>query len=245
MKFKKYNWLPDIPDNRDKLYVAMPTAIPDKVDLRPFCPVVENQGSLGSCSGNAIVGALEILINKNKKTFVDLSRLFVYYNERVMERTVNIDAGAIIRDGIKTIAVSGVCTELLWPYDIAKFRKKPTAKCYVEATKRIITSYSRLITFEDKLNCLASGFPFVFGFSVYDSFETEAVSKTGIMVMPNKYEKFLGGHAVCAVGYDKIKQVFIVRNSWGPEWGDAGYFYMPFDYVANNNLSDDFWKIQR
>ena len=239
----KYTWIPDLPDHRDFLYEQTKITIPDKVDLRNFCSNIENQGQLGSCTGNAIVGVMEILENKNKVKFVDLSRLFVYYNERLMEGTILTDSGALIRDGIKSVAISGVCTEVLWPYNIKKFRYKPTIKCYRDAATRKITQYFRLNTLEDKLNCLASGYPFIFGFSVYESFESETVAKTGVVLMPTVNEKCLGGHAVCCVGYDKIKKVFIVRNSWGIEWGDKGYCYMPFDYLNNSNLSDDFWKI--
>jgi C1A family cysteine protease len=92
--------------------------------------------------------------------------------------------------------------------------------------------------------CLASGYPFIFGFTVYDSFESDAVAKTGIVPMPSKTELVLGGHAVMAVGYDDSKKWFIVRNSWGEDWGDKGYFYIPYDYLTNKNLASDFWTIK-
>jgi C1A family cysteine protease len=95
------------------------------------------------------------------------------------------------------------------------------------------------------LSCLASGFPFVFGFSVYDSFESDEVAHTGIVPMPGKDEQQLGGHAVMRVGYDLDKKVFIVRNSWGKTWGDHGYFYMPFAYMTNRDLADDFWVVTK
>ena len=242
---KRYNWLPDLPDNRDFIYKRLPIALPTHVDLRPFCSPVEDQGQLGSCTGNAIVGAMEMLENIGKQVFVDLSRLFVYYNERAMEGTIKQDAGAAIRDGIKTLAVNGVCTEALWPYVISKFKNKPTVKCFKDGLTRKVAVYQRLNTLADMKNCLATGFPFVFGFSVYESFESDAVAKTGIVPMPAKGEKLLGGHAVLAVGYDDATQRFIVRNSWGPGWGMSGYFTIPYDYLANRNLSDDFWQVQR
>jgi C1A family cysteine protease len=242
---KRYNWEPDLPDQRDYAYKPTVGAIPRKMDLRKLCSPVEDQGNLGSCTGNALVGAMEVLENLGKTTFVDLSRLFVYYNERVIEGTVRQDSGAMIRDGVKTLAKMGVCKEQLWPYNIAKFKSKPTKGCFSEGLSRKVSVYSRLETTDDMRNCLASGFPFVFGFSVYDSFESDEVAKTGTVPMPGKKEKLLGGHAVLAVGYDDDSKRFIVRNSWGSGWGDKGYFTIPYAYLANRNLSDDFWQIKK
>lgn len=240
MKHIYTKWQRDPVDTRDHLFAAAPMALPDVIDLSPQCSAVEDQGQLGSCTGNAIVGALECM---GSKPTVDLSRLFVYYNERVTEGTVNEDAGAIIRDGIKSIAALGVCPEKAWPYNVLKFTKKPTATAYKKALPRKITSYQRLQTLADMRHCLASGKPFVFGFSVFESFESDAVAATGLMPMPSKLDKNLGGHAVCAVGYDQTKQLVKVRNSWGTGWGDKGYFYMPFAYITNSNLADDFWSV--
>ncbi len=242
-----FGWVPDLPDQRDFLYRAIrvaPPVLPHQVDLRPMCSPVENQGNLGSCTANALVGALEFLEVKNKKPVVDLSRLFVYYNERVIEHTVKTDSGAMLRDGIKTLAKQGVCREALWPYVIGKFAVKPTAKCYKEAASRTITSYHRILTQDEMLECLAEGFPFVFGFTVYESFESADVAQTGVVQMPKPGERVLGGHAVLAVGYDDASKRFIVRNSWGVDWGMAGYFTMPFEYLTDRNLSDDFWTIR-
>jgi C1A family cysteine protease len=174
-----------------------------------------------------------------------MSRLFIYYNERVIERTVRTDSGAMIRDGIKTLAKQGACPEKSWPYDIAKFAVKPPKVCYAEALNYQILSYARLNTLGEMRSCLADGFPFVFGFSVYEGFEAQKVAKTGMVEMPNAGEKMLGGHAVLAVGYDDSAKRVIVRNSWGPKWGIKGYFTMPYAYVADRNLSDDFWTIRR
>lgn len=239
---KKLHWVPDLPDYRDYLYAAAPTMIPDHVDLRQYCSPVEDQGELGSCTGNSIAGMLEILENKRNEQFVDLSRLFIYYNERLMEHTVRKDSGAYIRDGIKTIAKTGVCSEKLWPYDISKFKRRPVKAAYAEAATRKITEYKRIATFDDMIGCLAEGFPFVFGFAVYSNFMTQTVANTGMMPMPAGQCE--GGHAVCAVGYDKTRKVVIVRNSWGTGWGDKGYFYMPFAYIQNFNLCDDFWTVR-
>jgi C1A family cysteine protease len=242
---KKYHWLPDLPDNRDFVYKHSYASLPTRIDLRSCCSPVEDQGNLGSCTGNAIVGAMECLENIGKQHFVDLSRLFVYYNERAMEGTIRQDAGASIRDGVKSLANLGVCTEPLWPYNISKFRYKPTIKCFHDGLTRKITSYSRINTLSDMKNCLASKFPFVFGFSVYDGFESDAVAKTGIVNLPAKGEKLLGGHAVLCVGYDDATQRFLVRNSWGSGWGQKGYFTIPYAYLINRNLSDDFWTIRK
>lgn len=242
-----YGWVPDRPDQRDKLYAAIakpPKALPKKVDLSAQCSPVEDQGQLGSCTANALVGNLEFLERKAGHTVTDLSRLFIYYNERAMEGTIGEDAGAAIRDGVKSLVKQGVCAEKKWPYQIAKFTAKPSAACYKEATDRQVTSYHRILTLQQMKQCLAEGYPFVFGFSVYESFESAAVAKTGKLNLPKPSEKNLGGHAVCAVGFDDSSKRFLVRNSWGADWGLKGYFTMPYDYASNTNLADDFWTIR-
>ncbi|HET7537706.1 MAG TPA: C1 family peptidase [Candidatus Didemnitutus sp.] len=242
-----YGWLPDRPDFRDKLYSAIaapPKKLPPSVDLRPGCSAVENQGQLGSCTANALAGNLEFLEKQAGAVPADLSRLFIYYNERAVEGTINEDAGAFIRDGIKTLAKYGVCSEAKWPYNIARFKQKPSAACYKEGLKHQIVSYHRITSLTQMKQCLAEGFPFVFGFTVYESFESAAVAKTGKLDMPTAKEKTLGGHAVMAVGYNDSQKRFTIRNSWGADWGLAGYFTMPYAYLSDNNLADDFWTIR-
>ena len=249
-KIARYGWLPDTPDQRDHLYAA-PVAhlkkLPPQVDLRPQCPkVVYDQGQLGSCTGNAIACAIQFdrLKQKRKPDFIP-SRLFIYYNERDMEGTVESDSGAQIRDGIKSVAKLGDCPETEWPYDIARFAAKPTASCYRDALKYKAVLYQRVVqTVNQMKGCLASGYPFVFGFSVYESFEGPQVAKSGVVPMPSSSEKQLGGHAVLAVGYDDAQQRFIVRNSWGKGWGAKGYFTMPYAYLADGDLAADFWTIR-
>ena len=245
-----YGWTPDLPDQRDRIYSAPQRvlgALPPSVDLRSACPPVVDQGELGSCTANAIAGALQFDQMKQKLDDVfPPSRLFIYYNERVIEHTVNEDAGAMIRDGIKSVAKDGAPHETLWPYIIAKFTTKPSAAAYKDALKHRAVLYQRLTQTLDQLKgCLAAGYPFVFGFSVYESFETQAVAKTGKVPMPKSKEKQLGGHAVLAVGYDDASKRFIVRNSWGTGWGLQGYFTMPYDYLTDGNLADDFWTIKQ
>jgi len=244
-----YGWTPDLPDQRDRIYSAPQRvlgALPPSVDLRSACPPVVDQGELGSCTANAIAGALQFDQMKQKLDDVfPPSRLFIYYNERVIEHTVNEDAGAMIRDGIKSVAKEGAPHETLWPYNIAAFRTRPAPAAYKDAAKHRAILYQRLTpTLEQLKGCLASGFPFVFGFSVYESFESQAVAKSGRTPMPTSKEKQLGGHAVLAVGYDDAVKRFIIRNSWGPKWGLAGYYTMPYAYLTDGSLADDFWTIK-
>ncbi|OIR00634.1 papain family cysteine protease [mine drainage metagenome] len=248
-KISRYGWQPDLPDQRDLVYAAprpVLKVLPAKIDLRKKCPAVYNQGQLGSCTANAIGAAFQFGQMKQdaKNSFIP-SRLFIYYNERVIEHSVNSDNGAQIRDGIKTVHHNGVCPETAWPYDVNKFSKKPSANCYTMAQQHQVLSYQRVArTLNQMKGCLADGFPFVFGFTVYDSFEGTQVAKTGKLNMPAKNEAVVGGHAVLAVGYDDASKRFIVRNSWGAGWGLKGYFTMPYDYLLETNLSDDFWTIR-
>jgi C1A family cysteine protease len=246
---KWYGWIPDLPDSRDRLYSAPFAALaplPPSVDLRNACPEVYDQGSLGSCTANAIAGAIEF--DQMKQAMSDVfvpSRLFIYYNERVIEGTVDDDSGAMIRDGIKTVSKQGAPHEKLWPYLVAKFRTKPPAAAYKDAAEHPALLYQRVTReIQQMKGCLASGYPFVFGFSVYESFESQSVASTGHAPMPKPKEPLLGGHAVVAVGYDDSKQWFVVRNSWGTNWGLSGYFTMPYAYLLDGNLSDDFWTIR-
>ena len=244
---KWYGWLPDLPDHRDLLYSAIAPRVrklPRKIDLQANCSPVEDQGQLGSCTANSLVGALEFLENKDGTSYVDLSRLFIYYNERVIEGTIDQDSGAFIRDGIKSLAKQGVCPESDWPYKIATFRKRPSVSCYRTAKKHRIISYHRINTVDEMRSCLTDGFPFVFGFTVYESFESQKVAKSGVVDLPAAKEKVVGGHAVMGVGYDDSKKRFLIRNSWGADWGRKGYFTIPYTYLSDRNLSDDFWTIR-
>ena len=246
---KWYGWVPDLPDHRDRVFRA-PLArigpLPARADLRDQCPPVWDQGAIGSCTANAIAAALEFDQRKQQLADVfDPSRLFIYYNERVMEGTVNEDAGAMIRDGIKSVSTLGAPHEQLWPYEPAKFQVKPGARAYADGRKHAAVLYQRVAQEIRQLRgCLASGYPFVFGFSVYESFESDAVAASGRVPLPTAKETMVGGHAVLAVGYDHPARRFIVRNSWGRSWGVGGYFTMPYEYLLDSNLSDDFWAIK-
>jgi len=245
----KYGWKPDIPDTRDQAFSAtfsLLQALPPKFSLRDRCPPVVDQGNLGSCTANAIGSAhfFDQMKQNAPKPFQP-SRLFIYYNERSMEGTVSCDCGASIRDGFKSIAKEGVCPESLWVYDIAKFAIKPPGGAYTEALDHQALQYMRIQqTLGQMKGCLVEGYPFVFGFTVYKSFESDDVKRTGIVPLPYNGEETVGGHAVMAVGYDDAKQYFLVQNSWGKNWGDHGYFYMPYSYLTDSDLATDFWTVR-
>lgn len=243
----KYGWIPDLPDQRDFKYSLLAKAIvslPKQTDLRNICTPIENQGSLGSCTAQALVGNLEFLKKRAFHKVIDFSRLFIYYNERLIRKTVDTDSGASLRDGIKTLVKAGDCLEELWPYIIDKFTVKPDKKAYQNALNYQILSYYRLSSLTEMKHTLSLGLPFVFGFAVYESFESDKVAETGLVPLPKLTERMIGGHAAMAVGYADNKKCLIIRNSWGSLWGDAGYGYMPYDYLTNPSLASDFWTIR-
>jgi C1A family cysteine protease len=146
---------------------------------------------------------------------------------------------------MKSVAKQGAPPEKAWPYDIDKFRAEPPRKCYTEGAQHVAIRYQRLAqTLNQLKGCLAEGYPFVFGFVVYDNFESAEVAKSGEAAMPRAREKQIGGHAVLAVGYEEARQRFIVRNSWGTGWGKRGYFTLPYPYLMQSTLSSDFWTVR-
>jgi C1A family cysteine protease len=242
-----YGYVPDTKDANDLIYQSvrpMAAPLPPVVDLRHFCSAVRDQGQLGSCTGFAIaVGFREFLLNKLGVPFVPLSPLFLYYEERSREHTIPQDAGAMPRDGFKVLQKLGCATEKDDPYDITKFTQAPSKTALTNAAQFKIAAYHRLAHLADIQACLAAGNGVVLGFTVYDSFESDAVAKTGIMPMPAAGESILGGHAVFCVGYKTDSTAagggyLIVKNSWGVGWGDQGYFYMPFAYIQPKLVSD-------
>ena len=247
---RTYGWKPDLPDHRDYPYGAMrlglesPATLPSSVDLRPSCPPVYDQGKvLQSCTANALAAALKFLELKSGRPKVTPSRLFIYYNERSLENDTGNNAPAYLRDGIKSIATTGICDESAWPYDELEYAQQPPASCYQQAQTYKALSYFSVDNskLEELKGCLASGFPFVFGFSLYPSFY-DADSNRGIVPLPGD-ESIEGGHAVLAVGYDDATARFTIQNSWGADVGDRGYYYMPYQYLTSN-LSDSCWTIR-
>lgn len=240
-----YKIIPSKNDGRDFKFdsISKAVALPPAVNLIKKCPPVVDQGNLGSCTGNAIAGAYEFEMIRQGETPIAPSRLFIYYNERVIEGDVGQDAGANIRDGIKTIAANGVCDESLWAYDITKFAIKPTPDAYASGLRHTALKYHSVnVDLNSIKQALAQGYPVVAGISVYASFESDAVAKSGIVPMPGANEACLGGHCVMIVGYADQTKHLILRNSWGTGWGDCGYFYLPYSYV-NSKLMSDLWVV--
>ncbi len=211
----------------------------EKVDLREFCSPIGNQGSLGSCTAFAMGrGLREFLMIRDKKPLVPLSPLFLYYNERKIDGTINEDAGSTMATGMKALKETGDCPETLWSYNTWKFKKEPPKEAYESGVQYEISDAKNLDGLQAIKDELAKKNPVVFGFYVYSSFMN---SSHGIIPVPDiKTEKLMGGHAVMAVGYDDAKNVLIMRNSWGKGWGDQGYFYMPYEYFKLA-LVEDVW----
>jgi len=258
-RIASFGWHPDLPDPRDQFFsVAGPVlqALPTSVDLRPQdCPIYD-QGRIGSCTANAIAGAIQFDRRKLglSPDFVP-SRLFIYYNERSVEGHIGTDSGAQIRDGIKSVHLAGVCPETEWPYDDtpaqydggpfppgAKEAKKPSPQAYTDAKKYQLVAYQRLPNVLTQLKgALAQGYPFVLGFPVFENIYDPSGKPRTYIPLPSGSQP-IGGHAVMAVGYSDSNQQFTIRNSWGTTVGDKGYFYLPYAYVTS--YASDFWVIR-
>lgn len=249
---KKYGWIPSKPDHRDKLFF---NAFPPKpivvksASLRSGMPKVYDQGQLGSCTGNAIAGAFEYdQMKQGLKDFMP-SRLFIYYGERSIEGTIPLDNGASLRDGFIVINKSGVCSEVTCPYDIANFTNKPSVNAYTEAlTHKSVKYMSIPATVTALKQAIVEGYPVIIGFSVPQSFESQSLATTGFMTIPTQKDKIIGGHAVVICGFNdnltnnNTTGFFEVRNSWSPDWGLGGYFWLPYNNV--NTLVSDCWVLE-
>lgn len=256
----RFGWLPDYPDYRD--YTRNTKEIcdifkgtektADKIDLRKYCSPIVNQESLSSCTANAASGIIEYFQNRNFHTYNSVSRLFIYKTTRNL-MLKNGDSGAYIRSTMGSLALFGAPPEKYWKYDINKFEDEPPPFCYSFAQNYQALKYFRLDEqgkseseiLSNIKETLSSGIPAMFGFTVYGSIRNAEVGK---IPFPEKNEGVLGGHAVVAIGYDNNMKIgtrtgaFIIRNSWGKEWGDNGYGYLPYDYVLNG-LALDWWAL--
>lgn len=211
-----------------------------KADLTSQMPAVYDQGQLGSCTANAASACIQFLDDSIKP-----SRLFIYYNERVLDGDPRQDGGSSLSSAIYVLKQQGVCSETTWAYIEDNVFVRPNKTSYAEAIKDQLLSDFSIQTLEEMKQCLSAGFPFMFGFSVFQAFESEEMAANPIMTMPAEDEESIGGHAVTAVGFDNETQMFKIRNSWGPDWGDNGYFFMPFSFITNPAYASDFWTMRK
>lgn len=234
MKSIVFDTIPSLEDERDFRYDQKKLSLKQTIDLREWDSSIESQGSVGSCVGNAIANAYELMVRQlYPDKFIELSRLFVYYNSRIFDNSVEDDIGTYIRDGLKSAFRYGMCSEQLWPYLEDNFNKQPTPECYVDASQRVVTRYETLYTLRDMLEVLNDNRPVVIGMNIYEGF-MEMNPKTSVLKIPREYTKLIGSHAVVVLGYDLSKQLFLAKNSFGKDWGDNGYFWIPFEYVRTD-----------
>jgi hypothetical protein len=226
------------PDDRDYSFKQNGIAIRDFVDLREFDSPVEDQEFLGSCVSHATTSAYENLVKqKNPQDFVELSRLFHYYHTRYIENYMRGDSGVFeLRNALKAIKVHNICSEKFWPYDITKYNKQPYPDAYADAKNRTIDDYFYVSDTQELITVLNENYPVVVGMDIFSGF-MKVNSSNPIVPLPGENEKSLGGHSVCLVGYSIPEKVFIAKNSFGQDWGNNGYCWIPFDY-ADKHIFD-------
>lgn len=233
-------------------FVSPSASLPPLIDLRSSFPPVYDQGPVGSCTANAACGAVEYLT----PTFLG-SRLFLYYQSRLMDGDPQLDFGTSLSRAVQVLETVGMPLETEWPYDPSQKLVSPPASAYVSALNhKVLQAINIPVDLPQLKGCLAAGFPWIVGFNVYASFVQDGltmgyyqsdgtwVKGTGVVVMPSAGEAVIGGHAVCVVGYDDANSWWIVRNSWGADRGDNGYFYFPYAYLDDPNIASDIWAIQ-
>jgi C1A family cysteine protease len=248
-QIQRYGWKPSLPDHRDLLADTTGLTPLPEVDPRGEMPEVYDQGQLGSCTANAVGAALEYDSMLDGVAPVTPSRLFIYYCERSIEGSLGKgDTGAFGRDGFKAAKRYGTPPETDWPYDTSKYADDPPQSAWDDAaTHKLTKSYKSVPRSVNQFKSVLSNKQTIaFGFSVYDSFASADVAKTGIVPMPTQDEQQIGGHEVLAVGYLASEPNYLlVRNSWGSGWGLGGYFLMPWQYILSTDLASDFRTIVR
>lgn len=251
-----YGWTPSLPDARDVMYSHVrsfrASELPRKVNLAKqprlqgtLWDRILNQQNLGSCGPHtAAVDLIHAALYRDKQPTTPLPSVqFIYWCTRYIMGTVSQDSGVQNRALMKALFQYGWCDEELCRYDIPGFRNKPSDAAFNQAKARRITQYAAIDQNLDVMRAaLANGDTFIFGFSVYESFESDATERTGAVALPLRSEQQLGGHDVLICGYDDDARMFDFRNSYGKSWGNAGYGRIPYEYATNRNLSGDFWS---
>jgi C1A family cysteine protease len=208
---------------------------------------IYDQGQLGSCTADAGVLYRRFLAQRFSQFSArdqDLSRLFLYYQERKLpwNSDVGSDSGASVRDAMYVLAYTGVCPESDDPYVTADFAD-PNQNSSADLTAAVpyrIGAYHRVPDVDTARSVLASGYAIQLGFTVYESFES--IGPDGVMPMPAPGEQVLGGHSPVMRGYDDTREMFFVQNSWGESWGANGCFWMPYAFLENASMSQaDMW----
>ena len=241
-----YNWKPSLPDARDFQYHLLVKPLPTvPVSIDPLTAFIAayDQGQLGSCTGNGNARVFAHRYYIETKVLDMFARLFAYYNGRLLEDNTGVDSGAQVRDVMKGMAKYGMPLEKDWPYIISKFAVTPPKNVYAIAKKELALRYMSVkVDLNTIKQSLAQGNPLVFGFTVFNSFESNEVAQSGVMPMPKKGEKRLDGHCVVMDGYSDAKQILWCENSWGTGWGQQGRFTMPYAFL---NYCSDFWNLTK
>jgi C1A family cysteine protease len=242
-----YGFKPSSLDHRDlKFGVTAPTALPPVVDLSTAINWVYDQEQQSSCVGNSTTSLIRFRRLQQKLPEIDPSRDFIYWQARAIENDTTRDEGCQIRSAMQAVSKAGYCPESMFPFNTHDVFTAPSTEACNNASHNLVTEYVTINQDHNSLRAsLAANTPYVCGIEVCQSFESNQVAQTGLVPMPTNSDPVVGGHAVFCVGYNDQTQYYKFLNSWGADWGQKGYFFLPYAFVESADLTTDFFTINK
>lgn len=255
-----FGWKPDLPDIHDKYYQFDKVELaPDtdsdsdldsdiensfrisRVDLRDQFPPVYDQANLHCSVPCSVLSVWRFFCNKTQSESDPPSRIHLHQLTSLIDSN---DKSLSIKNCLHVLEKVGVVSE-----EVIGFGEYPEVDEHfsgIESKPPKLIKYRRVEQNKEQFKrALDAGYPIIFGLSLYSSALTDGTRKTGVIKMPTKSDQVVGGMCMVLVGYDNEQKMWIVRNNWGGDWGERGYGYIPFNYLTNPQLAQNFWVIYK